>query len=272
MAVQYARPDMIVDLDKVVAERSSGKKKVPRLFVWLLKKITHIDYINSFLGIGYEGVEFCVECIKYLNINLQVEGLENLPQGGRYTFVSNHPLGGIDGVALGAIIGTHYDGHIRYLLNDLLMNVKGLAKLGVPINKLGGQSRELAKLIGDAFASDDQMIIFPAGQCSRKTNGVIQDREWGKACVSFSTRSGRDIVPIHFVAQNSPRFYRIDKICKLLHIKFNLPMLFLPSELVRAKGSTFRVVIGQPIPCSHFDSSKSPAEWAAWLRAKAYEL
>ena len=262
---------MIVDIDRIVSERGKGKK-IPRFAVRLLKKITHIDYINSYLGLGYEGVEFCTRTLEYLGIKLQVEGLENIPKDGRFTFVSNHPLGGIDGVALGSIIGTYFDGNIKYLVNDLLMNVKGLSPLCVPINKLGGQSRQLPALIREAYDSPRQMIIFPAGICSRKIDGKIQDLPWGKNCVTSSVRTGRDIVPIHFIAQNSPRFYRLDKICKFLGIKFNLPMLFLPDEMIRAKGSTFRVVFGSPIPYSTFDNSKTDLQWAQWLREKVYEL
>ena len=59
--------------------------------------------------------------------------------GRRFTFVSNHPLGGADGVILGAILGRHYDGRICYLANDLLMNLTGIAPLFVPINKTGRQ-------------------------------------------------------------------------------------------------------------------------------------
>ena len=201
-----------------------------------------------------------------------MENLDGFPEGTRFTFASNHPLGGIDGITLGKVFGKRFDGKIKYLVNDLLMNVKGLAPLCVPINKLGGQARELPRLIDEAFGSENHMIIFPAGICSRKIDGKIQDLPWGKTFITKSVKTGRHVVPVHFIGQNSPRFYRIDKICKALKIKFNIPMLFLPDEMVRGMQGSYTVKIGKPIPPEQFDSSKSPQEWAEWFRQLVYTI
>ncbi|MCM1198387.1 MAG: 1-acyl-sn-glycerol-3-phosphate acyltransferase [Bacteroidales bacterium] len=263
-----------IDIDKIIRSRAGKRAKfIPGFVVSLMKRMIHIDFINTYLRKGYEGVEFCDNCLKYLNVDIQVEGLENLQkEGRRYTFVSNHPLGAIDGVTLGKVLGRHYNGRIKYLVNDLLMNLKGLAPLCVPINKIGGQSRNLPRLIDEAFKSDEQMIMFPAGICSRKIDGKIQDVPWTKAFITKSIESKRDIVPIHFVGRNSERFYRVASWCKILRMKFNLAMLLLPSEMYRSRGGTYRVIIGKPIPWQTFTPAMTSLQWAQEVRKKVYEL
>ena len=262
--------DLTIDLEKIV--RKQAGNKVPGFVIRWLKRIIHEDFINEFLRRGHVGVDFCVKGIEYLNIKLNIEGLEELPKEGRFTFVSNHPLGGIDGVALGGIIGTRYDGKIKYLVRELLMNLKGLAPLCVGINKFGSQSRDLPRLIDEAFRSDNHIILFPAGICSRKINGQIHDLPWGKAFITKSIQTHRDVIPIHFIAQNSPRFYSVAQWCKRLGIKANLAMLLLPDEMYRACGSHYTVRFGKPIPWQTFDSSRQPSEWAQWVQDRTYEL
>lgn len=260
-----------LDLDKVVRERAG--KKVPKFVVNWLKRFIHQDFINEYLRQGYMGVDFCTHALDYLGVDVEVKGLENLPRDGRLcTFVSNHPLGAIDGVTLGSVLGQAYDGRIKYLVNDLLMNLPGLAPLCVPINKMGKQARNFPAIVEAAFGSDDHVIMFPAGLCSRKQNGVIRDLPWGKACVAKSVQHHRDIVPIHFEGENSKRFYRVANFCKALHLKFNLAMLYLPDEMYKSRGRHYTVHIGKPIPCDTFDRSKTAVEWAAWLRERVYEL
>lgn len=266
--------EMTIDFEKIV-EAKAGKGRVPGFLIRLLKKAVHEDLINDYLSKGYTGVEFCRGCLDYLDIKVEVFGLENLdgmPEGTRFTFASNHPLGGIDGVTLGAVLGEKYDGKIKYLVNDVLMHLKGLAPLCVPINKFGGQARELPALLNEAFASDLHIITFPAGKCSRKIDGRIQDVEWGKSFISKSVSNGRYIVPVHFIGENSKRFYRVATICKKLGIKFNLAMMMLPDEMYRGRGKTFKLIFGKPIPPSTFDRSRTPIEWAQWVREKAYDL
>lgn len=263
-----------IDLEKIVNDRA-GKGRIPRFIISWGKKFIHQDFINGILKEGFTGVDFCEKCIEYLDVKVNVEGMENLdgfPEGTRFTLVSNHPLGGIDGITLGAVFGRRFDGKIKYLVNDLLMNIQGLAPMCVPINKIGGQARNLPYLINEAFDSENQMILFPAGLCSRKIDGTIQDIPWGKAFISKSVRTGRFVVPVHFIGQNSRRFYRIANLCKKLKLKFNFAMLFLPDEMYKGQHGSYTVKIGKPVPCSHFDSSRTPYEWAQWVREQVYLL
>ena len=161
-----------IDLDRIIREKMGDKAKyVPALAVKWLKHIIHQDEVNKFLWESRDkkGTEWLEECTRYLDMTLNIEGMENLPDkndGRLYTFVSNHPLGGVDGVALGAIIGRHYDGRFRYLVNDLLMNLPGLAPLCIPINKTGKQSRNFPEMVESGFAGDNHILMFPAGICS----------------------------------------------------------------------------------------------------------
>lgn len=268
------RQPQILDLEQVIKSKAGKKAKyIPKFVINWFKKFVHIDFINEYLKEGYVGVEFCENAVKYLGVELEIAGLENLPKDGRtYTFVSNHPLGAIDGVTLGAVIGRQYDGKIKYMLNDLLMNLKGMAPLGIPVNKLGGQARNLPKLVNEVYHSDNQMLVFPAGLCSRKIDGKIQDVEWGKSFIKKSRETGRDIVPIHFEGENSKRFYRIANWQKKLGLKFNFAMMLLPDEMYKSKGRKYKITIGKPIPISSMDRSKTDLEWAQEIRKHVYEL
>lgn len=267
-----------IDLDVILKNKMGDKAKwVPSPLVNWLKRIIHQDQVNAFLWESREltGTPWLEACVNYLEMTLKVEGKENLPDkndGKLYTFVSNHPLGGADGVALGAIIGRHYDSNFRYLVNDLLMNLPGLAPLCIPINKTGKQSRDFPAMVEAGFKSDHHMLMFPAGLCSRKKNGVIRDLPWKKTFITKSVETHRDVVPIHFSGQNSEKFYRLANFCDSHIKKVNIAMLFLVDEMYKNVGKTFNVSIGKPIPWQTFDKSKSASEWAEYVKNKVYEL
>ena len=269
--------EQTIDIDSILKGKMGAKAKfVPRFLVNRLKRIAHQDEVNAFLWDSRDkvGVEWLEACVEYLDMTLEIEGKENLPASDDkrlYTFVSNHPLGGEDGVALGAIIGRHYDGRFRYLVNDLLMNLPGLAPLCIPINKTGHQGRNFPAMVKAGFESNNHMLMFPAGLCSRRHNGVIRDIPWSKTFVSKSFEYQRDIVPIHFSGQNSNFFYRLANFSDKC-LPFNLAMLFLVDEMYKNVHKTFRVTIGKPIPWQTFDKQKTPMEWAQFVRDKVYSL
>ena len=266
-----------IDIKKVLQSKMGAKAKfVPGFLVNWLKRVVHEDQVNAYLWDSRDksGVDWLEECVRYLDMTLDIKGKENLPDpadGRLYTFVSNHPLGGEDGVALGAIIGRHYDGRFRYLVNDLLMNLPGLAPVCIPINKTGNQSRNFPAMVEAGFQSDNHMLMFPAGICSRKHDGVISDIPWKKTFVSKSVEYQRDVVPIHFSGQNSNKFYRLANFSDK-HLPFNLAMLFLVDEMYKNVHKTFHITIGKPIPWQTFDKSKTPTEWAQYVREKVYSL
>mgnify|MGYP000174592432 CR=1 FL=1 len=267
-----------IDVERILYEKAGEKaRRIPRFVISWLKRIVHQDEVNGFLerSSHLSGVEWLEACVQYLDMDLKVEGLENLPKaddGRFYTFVSNHPLGGIDGVALGAILGRHYGGHVRYLVNDLLMNLRGLAPLCIPINKTGSQSRDFPAMVEAGFRSENHIIMFPAGLCSRRSGRVVKDIPWRKTFVTKSVETRRDVVPIHFGGQNSDFFYGLANLCKLLGVKFNVAMLFLVDEMYKNTHKSFLVKIGRPIPWQTFDQSQTPSKWAEWVRQQVYEL
>lgn len=267
-----------IDIDEIVRGKAGAKARfVPRFVLSWLKRIIHQDEVNEFiLGEGdKQGMPWLDDCMEYLGTKLNVKGLENLPDdsdGRLFTFVSNHPLGGPDGVALGHLLGHRYDGRIKYLVNDLLMNLHGLAPFFVPINKTGKQSRNFPQLVEAVFNSPNHIIMFPAGLCSRRINGQIHDLPWQKTFITKSVETQRDIVPIRFDGRNSDFFYRIANVGKRLGLKFNIAMLYLVDELYKNRGKTFDVTIGKPIPYSTFDKSRKPQEWAAYVEDIVYKL
>lgn len=267
-----------IDIDRILKDKMGTKAKfVPSFAVNWLKKILHEDEVNQFLweSRGVTGTEWLAECVRYLDMTLEIEGLENLPDkndGKLYTFVSNHPLGGQDGVALGSIIGEHYDGKFRYLVNDLLLNLPGLKPVSIGINKTGKQSRDFPRMVEAGFQSDNHILMFPAGLNSRKISGEIHDLEWKKTFITKSVEYQRDIVPIFFGGRNSERFYRVAHFSDKHLKKLKLAMLLLVDEMYKNVGKTFRVAIGKPIPWQTFDKSRTSMEWAKYVEDIVYEL
>ena len=156
-------------------------------------------------------------------------------------------------------------------LNGFL-RLHGLAPLCIPINKTGKQAKDFPRLVEEAFASDNQLLMFPAGLCSRRQRGVIRDLEWKKAFVVKSVQHRRDVVPIHFDGQNSNFFYNLANLCKALGIKFNIAMLYLADEMLKNRHKTFTITIGKPIPWQTFDKSKTPQQWAQYVKDIVYNL
>ena len=267
-----------IDIDQILDNKAGSKARfVPGFVRTWLKGIAHQDEVNGFLESAgnKQGVPWLDAVMEFLDVTLDIHGMENLPDdadGKRFTFVSNHPLGGPDGIAIGQVLGHRYDGRIRYLVNDLLMNLHGLAPLCVPINKTGKQSRDFPRLVEAAFGSDNHIIMFPAGLCSRRQQGVIRDLPWNKTFVTKSVETQRDVVPIYFSGRNSDRFYNLANFGKRLGLKFNIAMLYLADETFKNRHKTFSLHIGKPIPWQTFDCSRKPAEWAAWVQEQVYQL
>lgn len=241
-----------------------------------LERIIHQDEMNGFLEEhgNLVGIEFIEEAMRFLNIKVVAEGLDDLPDGN-YTFAGNHPLGGIDGMATGLLV--HYrfpERSIKFLSNDILTNVLNLLPLFIPVNKVGNQSqhRSLPKRINEAYQSDKQMVIFPAGICSRRIKGEVTELEWQKSFLVKSIETKRDVVPVFFHGRNSNFFYTLANIRKFLGIKINIEMLYLVDEMFKQRGRTFKITYGKPIPYSTFDSSRSHMEWAEYVRVQTLAL
>ena len=265
-----------VDIDEILDTKAPKiSKKIPRFAKNYLKRIAHQDDINEvFRRFGHlKAADFAEELLRYLDITVHYEGLENLPKEGVYTFASNHPLGGLDGVAIAALLGKRYP-QVKIMVNDLLMYVEPLSDVFMPINIAGKQGKESAEMINQYYASPDtQIVMFPSGQVSRKQKGgAIADGDWKKNFIAKTVAFKRDVVPMFFDGFNSNFFYNLARIRKFAKIKINIEMLYLADELFGARGKTFAIKIGKPLAWQTFDNTKSQAQWANFVREKVYQM
>lgn len=263
-----------IDVEKVFASKSEKLAKLlPGFIIRYLKRIIHQDEINDFLSRNHQkqGIEFADSVLEELDVKFKIEGLENIDKNGRYLFASNHPLGGPDGIILISIFGKEF-GNIKFLVNDILMNIKNLSNVFIPINKHGGQAKAAALQLENAYQSEATILTFPAGLVSRKQKGKIEDLEWKKSFIAKSIKHKRDIVPIHIDGRNSNFFYNLANLRKFFGLKSNLEMLYLPNELFKQRGKTFTVRIGKPVSYKTFDKSLSYDKWAEKMKRETYKL
>lgn len=268
-----------LNLKKIVKDRLPRKvsRFLPGFLISGLERVIRQKELNEILRVCHplRGSAFSSKVLEHLDIEVEVTGLDNLPPGRRYLFASNHPLGGLDGITLIALLGKKYgDDNVRFLVNDMLMHVEPLRDVFVPVNKFGSQGRDRTLAINETLASDKQVLQFPAGLVSRLgKDGEIADLEWQKSFVAKALQYERDIVPVKFEALNTMRFYRMASLRKKLGIKVNLEQALLPGEVCRSKGKKFRVIFGTPVSVKSLrESGKSPKELAREIREKAYNL
>jgi putative hemolysin len=234
----------------------------------------HEDEINEHIinNKGIDGIEFVKNTLfKLFGVNIQYEGLENLKKSQRYIVTSNHPMGGLDGLAIMYVVSI-VNPNIKVPVNDLLLYIPNLKTLFLPINKHGRQNVEAAKEIEKAYASDAVIIYFPAGLASRKINGEIMDLEWKKSFIQKARQYQRDIIPVYTSGRNSNFFYNLANLRKKLGIKSNIEMFFLSNEMFKQKDKNIKIIIGEPIPYTTFDKFKSDSEWAQYVKNIVYEL
>ncbi len=262
---------ILIDTDKVVMKVNHGKL-FPRPVMNFIRKLIHEEDFNRNFRKGKVGYEFLEDFFNDLDVKVEVIGEKNIPAEGLFTFASNHPLGGADaGMELG-FLARKYNDKVITPANSFLLHLKQIASYLIPVNKMGGQAKELATLLDEAFKSNSQMLFFPAGLCSRKIDGVITDLPWKKTFITKSRLTHRDIIPVWFSGHNSKRFYRLAKFRKIFKIKLNLEMLTLPDELFGYRGQHFKMVIGKPIPWQTFTPDKKDLEWAEYVREQVYAL
>lgn len=262
-----------LNLTEIIRKRIGGRKGklIPGFLLRSLERLIRQKELNQMLRIAYpaKGSEFSRRILKHLCISLSVKGLDRLPDGKAYIFASNHPLGGLDGISLVAILGEKYgDKNLRVMVNDLLMNVEPLSGVFLPVNKFGSQGRESSRLLNAALEDGKQIVMFPAGLVSRlHKDGSINDLEWQKSFVSKAIEFKREIVPVRFEGKNSMKFYKTARLRKRLGLKINVEQALLPSEVCKSQGKSFVVTFGKPInPETYRKAGKSPKEIAAGIR------
>jgi len=263
-----------LDVDKILADKNPKiHRALPRFVIRYLKRIVHQDDINEILRnfSDLRGAAFNDAALGFMGIKYRAHGVENLPKGGRNIFVSNHPLGGLDGMVFMSELSKHFPA-IKFPVNDILLYIENYGDIFLPVNKVGTFGREAAQLMEEAYASDYQLLNFPAGICSRKIKGVITDLPWQKSFIVKAVQHQRDIVPCYFAGRNSSFFYNLANFRTAIRFKMNIEMLYLADEMFRQKGKDIDVYFGEPIPWQTFDRSKKPQEWAEMVREKTYNL
>lgn len=262
---------LTIDVDKIIAAKSNGRR-VPRCLVNYLKRTIHQDDINQYIVArrNCRDIDFADDIIKKFKATMDVYGLERVPTSGRFIFASNHPMGGLDGMALISAVGRRFR-DLKFPVNDMLLFLKNFSGIFLPVNKTGATGRQAAMLMEEAFAGDSQILMFPAGLCSRKQRGRIMDLEWKKAFVSKAVEHRRDIIPVYITGRNTNFFYNLARIRKALGIKFNIEMLYLPDEMYKQEGKHVDVVFGSPIAWQTLEGKPARAE-AQRVKEAVYSL
>lgn len=273
---EQKEPDRdFLDVDSVL--RKKGKKiypYIPKFIIRYLKRIVHQDEMNEALRrLHHLDVhEFLKEILlNEFKVKIQAQNFENLPPEGRYIVAGNHPLGGLDGMALMHLIGKKRK-DFKFLANDILMELPNVKELFVPINKHGRNSQEAVRMLDDLFSSEEAVLIFPAGLVSRKQKLGIYDLEWKKTFISKAVRYQRDIIPVHINGENSQFFYRLANWRKRLKIKANIEMLYLPDEMFRQKNKNITITFGEPVSYTTFTNALTHLQWAQRLKEHVYGL
>ena len=266
--------EKFIDIEKVIKDKNPQLLKwLPKFIVNYLKRIAHQDEVNEILD-DFKDIydyEFSSALIKRLNIKVTVSGQENIPKTGGFIFAANHPLGGMDAMALVTVIEP-YRKDVKFIVNDILLNLKNLRGLFVGVNKHGGNTKNALKVIDDLFASDKAVFVFPAGMVSRRKKGIVADLEWKKTFITRAKKHEKTIIPVFVEGSLSNFFYRLSNLRTALGLKANLEMLYLCDESFKQQDKTLSITFGKPIPSSFFDDSKTDKEWSKWMEEKVHTM
>jgi len=264
-----------IDVDGLIKSKNPRLSKIlPRFLLRYLKKIVHQNEINDFLRKNNDvyDYDFANNILEMFKTKIKIVGEENIPRDGNPIIVSNHPLGGLDGIALISTIGKYHQ-KLVFPVNDLLLYLRNLNGIFLPINKHGRNSSDAVREFDMAFASkENALMYFPAGMCSRKIKGKIIDLPWKKTVITKAKKYQREIIPVHFEGRNRNFFYNLSSLRMFFRIKANIEMLYLADEMYHQYNKTFTITFGKPIPATTFTSDKTDFEWAQWVKDEVYKL
>lgn len=262
------------DVDAVLKEKNPRLYRLlPGFIISYIKKKIHQDFINEGLEVNQNlfHLDFNDAALKWMGAEVEWSGEENIPYSGGVIICSNHPLGGLDGMALIKAVSSRRK-DIRFFVNDILTKLENFKTLFVPVNKVGGNTKEALRLIDEVYAGDESVLVFPAGLVSRKQQGKIMDLEWRKSFITKAIETKKPIIPAFIAGKNSEFFYNLSLWRKRLGIKMNIEMIFLPDEMVKQKGKKIKIRFGNPVPYTFFDKSRSPQQWAQLMKSFVYEM
>ena len=265
----------LIDIEKAFIDKNPTLYKfLPKFILKKLKRLIHQDQLNEIITTykNKKGIEFSTLGLTHMGVKTNSVGTENIPKSGGVIIAANHPLGGLDGVAIINEVGKiRKDIHI--LVNDMLLQIKNFEPIFIPINKVGKNTRTYLKHIDELYASNKCIILFPAGMVSRRQkNKKISDLQWQKSFITKSLKHKRNVIPVFISGGNSKRFYNIAYWRKKLGIKANIEMLFLADEMFKQKGNTIIFKFGKAIPWETFNNKIDKLTWAQKVKKHVYSL
>jgi 1-acyl-sn-glycerol-3-phosphate acyltransferase len=264
----------IIDIGKAVRNSNSKfVRNLPDFIIAFIKNLVRQDYMNATIHKHRDktGIPFVNAVLKEWNIKVEIKGKENVPQSGRFVFVANHPVGGMDALSFLSAIHSFFPDVISPS-NNLFNYIPNLKPLILGVNVFGTNTKETVLKFNELFESDKQIMIFPAGLVSRKNGGIITDPVWQKTFITKAIQHKRDIIPVFISGKNSSLFYNVDRIRKFLGIKLSIEIILLPREMHKQRNSTVTLTFGKPVSWQTFTCEKSHVEWAQSMKDVVYSL
>ena len=267
--------DKFVEVRKLIASKNPAALKwVPGFVIEWLRNTIHEDEVNDFMELHGNKLpaDFCKATIDRFDLKLNASGLENIPDHPqRIILAANHPLGGLDAIAMIYLL-RDIRPDIRFIVNDFLLAITTLKDKFIGVNKVGKSAMESLQRVEEQFAVGETTFIFPAGLVSRKINRQIHDLEWKKTFITKAKKYDLPIVPVHIGGRLTDRFYRLANLRKFFGVKFNIEMLYLVDEMFHQQGLTLDIVVGKPILPETFTKEKNDLAWAQWVQDQVYQL
>ncbi len=264
----------VIDVELALQEKIPDiYKKIPGVLIRLMEKVIRQADMNRMIheSSHLNGIPLVDWVLDQFGVNIVVKGKKLIPKKGRYIYPANHPIGGLDGLAIVSVVAKIHP-LIKFVANDLLRVIKGFDSISLYIARFGQINRRNAILINKTLASEAQLLVQPAGTVSKRNPVKIRDLAWNKFFIHKAIQYKRDVIPIHVQARNSRLFYNIASFRKIFRIKSNMEMFLLPREMFNKSGKTITITFGIPIAYKTFDDSRTHLEWAQKVREYVYVL
>ncbi|ARV11673.1 glycerol acyltransferase [Gilvibacter sp. SZ-19] len=242
---------------------------------WSLMKILKIDTLNKIYNKHkhLNDLEFVSSLLDEFEIKFEIpeEDLKRIPKNGPFITISNHPLGGIDGILLLKLL-LEIRPDFKIIANFLLHRIEPLKPYVMPVNPFEDRKDVKSSVTGFKNAighlrDGHALGIFPAGEVSTyKDDKLMVDKPWEVAAMKLIQKAEVPVVPIYFHAKNSKLFYRLAKMSDTLRTAK------LPSELLTQKERLIKVRIGNPISVKDQQEHESLENFTEFLRRKTYVL
>jgi putative hemolysin len=242
---------------------------------WTLMKLLRISTLNKLYDKhkNKDTADFLNGLLEDLQIEFEipVEDLRRIPKNGAFITISNHPLGGVDGVLLLKLLLERRPDY-KIIANFLLHRIEPLKPFIMPVNPFEDRKDLKSSTVGFMQAirhlkNDLPLGIFPAGEVSTYRDGkLVVDKTWEESAMKLIQRAEVPVIPIYFHAKNSRMFYLLAKLNDVFRTAK------LPSEVLSQKNRVVKVRIGNPISVKAQKEHESLNDFTEFLRRKTYML